>query len=51
MLAHDKIEEMKGLEENRLLNGGPGRARNAAREIVAEELAAIDTIARRIIVE
>ena len=51
MLAHNKIEEMKGLEENRLLNGGPGRARNAAREIVAEELAAIDTIARRIIVE
>ena len=47
--AHEKIDEMKGMEENRLLNGGPGRARNAAREIVADELAAIDAIARRII--
>ena len=50
-VAHARIEEMKGLEENRLLNGGPGRARNAAREIVAEELAAIDEIARRVITE
>ena len=25
--AHEKIEEMKGMEENQLLNGGPGRAR------------------------
>ena len=50
-VAHARIEEMKGMQENRLLNGGPGRARNAAREIVAEELAAIDEIARRIITE
>ena len=49
--AHARIEEMKGMEENRLLNGGPGRARNAAREIVADEITAIDEIARRIIAE
>ena len=49
MTAHEKIEEMKGMEENRLLNGGPGRARNAARDIVADEISAIDEIARRII--
>lgn len=47
--AHDKIEEMKGMEENRLLNGGPGRARNAAREIVAVELATIDGITRKLL--
>ncbi len=47
--AHEKIEEMKGMEENQLLNGGPGRARNKAREIVANELNAIDVIARRIL--
>ncbi len=49
MAAHAKIEDMKGMEENRLLNGGPGRARNAAREIVADELDAIDAIARRLL--
>ena len=49
--AHEKIEEMKGMEENQLLNGGPGRARNKAREIVADELNAIDVIARRILEE
>ncbi len=49
MAAHDKIEEMKGMEENRLLNGGPGRARNAAREIVAGELATIDGITRKLL--
>lgn len=48
--AHEKIEEMKGLEENQLLNGGPGRARNKAREIVADELEAIDGIARRLLI-
>ena len=47
--AHDKIEEMKGMEENQLLNGGPGRARNKAREIVAEELGDINAIARRLL--
>ena len=47
--AHEKIEEMKGMEENQLLNGGPGRARNKAREIVADELNAIDEIARRLL--
>lgn len=47
--AHERIEEMKGMEENRLLNGGPGRARGRAREIVAAEIEAIDEIARRII--
>ena len=40
---------MKGMEEDRLLNGGPGRARNVAREIVADELSAIDAIARRLL--
>lgn len=49
--AHEKIEEMKGMEENQLLNGGPGRARNKAREIVAYELAAIDEIARQLLEE
>ena len=49
--AHVKIEEMKGMEENQLLNGGPGRARGRAREIVADEISAIDNIARTIIDE
>lgn len=49
--AHVKIEEMKGMEENRLLNGGPGRARGRAREIVADEISAIDNIVRTIIDE
>ena len=49
MTAHEKIVEMKGMEENRLLNGGPGRARGRAREILAEEISAIDKIARRVI--
>ena len=47
--AHEKIDEMKGMEENQLLNGGPGRARNKARAIVADELNAIDKIARRLL--
>ena len=50
-VAHALIEELKGMEENRLLNGGPGRVRNAARKIVAEELAAIDVVTRRIIAD
>ncbi len=49
--AHAKIEEMKGMEENRLLNGGPGRARGRAREILADEILAIDKIARRLLEE
>ena len=49
ILAHSKIEEMKGMEENQLLNGGPGRARNAAREIAADELVSIDQITRRLL--
>ena len=51
MAAHEKIEEMKGLQENQLLNGGPGRARGRAREILADEIAAMDEIARQIIAE
>ena len=51
MAAHEKIDEMKGMEENQLLNGGPGRARNKAREIVADEINAIDEIARRLLEE
>ena len=47
--AHDKIDEMKGMEENRLLNGGPGRARGRAREILADEISAIDKIVRRLL--
>lgn len=47
--AHEKIEEMKGMEENRLLNGGPGRARARAREILADEISAIDKIARQLL--
>jgi len=47
--AHEKIEEMKGMEENRLLNGGPGRARGRAREILAAEISAIDKIVRQIL--
>lgn len=49
--AHAKIEEMKGMEENRLLNGGPGRARGRAREILADEINAIDKIAGRLLEE
>ena len=49
--AHAKIEEMKGMEENRLLNGGPGRARGRAREILADEINAIDILARRLLTE
>ena len=49
--AHEKIEEMKGMEENQLLNGGPGRARGRAREILADEINAIDIIARRLLEE
>ncbi len=49
MAAHEKIEEMKGMEENRLLNGGPGRARGRAHEILADEINAIDKIARKVI--
>ena len=49
--AHEKIEEMKGMEENQLLNGGPGRARNKAREIVASEINAIDKIVRPLLEE
>ena len=49
--AHAIIEEMKGMEENRLLNGGPGRARGRAREILADEINAIDKIARRLLEE
>ncbi len=49
--AHAKIEEMKGMEENQLLNGGPGRARGRAREILADEINAIDIIARRLLEE
>ena len=47
--AHARIEEMKGMEENRLLNGGPGRARGRAREIVADEISAINAIVRRVV--
>jgi hypothetical protein len=47
--AHVKIDDMKGMDENQLLNGGPGRARGRAREIVAEEISAIDDIVRTII--
>lgn len=51
MAAHEKIEEMKGMEENQLLNGGAGRARGRAREILADEINAIDVIARRLLEE
>ena len=47
--AHENIEEMKRMEENRLLNGGPGRARGRAREILAEEISEIDELTRRVI--
>lgn len=49
MAAHEEIEVMKGMDENRLLNGGPGRARGRAREILADEINAIDEIARRLL--
>ena len=49
LAAHEKIEEMKGMEENRLLNGGPGRARGRAREILANEISAIDQIVRQLL--
>ena len=47
--AHAKIDELKSMEENQLLNGRPGRARSRAREILAAEIAAIDDIVRKII--
>lgn len=49
LAAHAKIEELKGMEENRLLNGGPGQSRGRARELLAAELLAIDEIARRLL--
>jgi len=49
--AHEKIDDMKGMEENRLLNGGPGRARGRAREILADEIYAIDKIVCRLLEE
>ncbi len=49
--AHERIEEMKGMDENRLLNGRPGQARGRAREILADEIASMDKIARRVIGE
>lgn len=45
--AHAKIDENKMMEENRLLNGGSGRARARARELVADEISVINGIARR----
>lgn len=45
--AHAKIAENKLMEENRLLNGGSGRARGRARELVAAEIDAINKIAKR----
>ena len=51
MAAHEIINDMKGMEENQLLNGGPGRARGRAREILANEISAIDKIARRLLEE
>ncbi len=49
--AHNIIEEHKSMEDNKLLNGGPGKSRNTARDIVAAEIEAIDEIARRIIAD
>ena len=46
LAAHAKITELKGMDENQLLNGRPGQARGRAREFLADELAAIDEIAR-----
>ncbi len=56
MLAHEKIEEEKKLAlgvkvKQKLSNGRPGQARGRARDIVADEIRAIDEIARRIIAE
>jgi len=51
MTAHGKIEDNKAMEENKLLNGGPSRSRRIAREIAADEIKAIDEIARRILAE
>lgn len=47
--AHAKIDVNKLMEENRLLNGGSGRARGRARELVADEISAIDEIAQRVL--
>lgn len=49
MQAHETIENMKSLEENQLLNGGPGRARGRAREILADEIAMIDRIVAQLL--
>lgn len=49
LAAHEKIVENKQMEENRLLNGGSGRARGRARELVADEIRAINKIARRVL--
>ena len=49
--AHAKIEELKGMQENQLLNGAPGRARGRARELLADELAAINAIAAKLLGE
>ncbi|MCY4466786.1 MAG: N-6 DNA methylase [Chloroflexi bacterium] len=49
MQAHERIEEMKGMDENQLLNGGPGRARGRAREILADKIAVIDGIVARLL--
>ena len=46
LAAHAKIDELKGMDENQLLNGRPGQARSRAREFLADELAAIDEITR-----
>lgn len=47
--AHERIEDMKGMDENQLLNGRAGRARARAREILADEISAMDEIVRRLI--
>lgn len=49
LAAHAKIEENKLMEENRLLNGGSGRARSRARELVGGEINAIDEVARQVL--
>lgn len=47
--AHAIIGENKLMEENQLLNGGSGRARGRARELVADEIKSINKIARRVL--
>lgn len=47
--AHAKIDENKLMEESLLLNGGSGRARGRARELVADEISAINKIAQRVL--